>query len=303
MSQRELIFNSINGSFVDGYGIRSTIFLKGCPLKCKWCCNPEGQAYKNQLRYIEADCNGCSNCLPVCPENALSFSNGKAILNWEKCNHCGKCTKVCWQDALTMAAKEESAQEIFERIRLEKPFFDRSGGGLTIGGGEASSFPEFCLELIALCHESGISVAVDSCGYTIHENSFEVLKAADLILYDIKGIDPQQHLENTGVSNELILENFKKLSKLGKSLIVRLPIIPGYNDSIAEENTKVALLKSTPHVERVDVLPFHTYGKGKYKELGMTYPLPDHMQPLPNYAVERLAEKLKAAGLNVQIGG
>lgn len=303
MSKTELIFNRINGSFVDGYGIRSTIFLKGCPLKCKWCCNPEGQSYKNQLRYIEADCNACGNCLSVCPRNAISLLDKKVVLDWRKCNHCGNCIKVCWQDALTMAATEESAQEIFDRILREKPYFDRSDGGLTIGGGEASSFPEFCLELIALCHESGISVAVDSCGYTTNEKSFDVLKSADLILYDIKGIDPQRHLENTGVSNELILENFKKLSKLGKSLIVRLPIIPGYNDSIAEEDAKVALLKNTSHVERVDVLPFHTYGKYKYKELGMTYPLPDNMQPLPNYAVERLVAKLKAAGLNAQIGG
>ncbi len=303
MNRKELIFNRINGSFVDGYGIRTTIFLKGCPLKCKWCCNPEGQSYKNQLRYIEKDCNGCGNCLSACPENAISISNGKAILEWNKCNQCGACSKVCWQDALTMAAKEESAQEIFERILLEKPYFDRSSGGLTIGGGEASSFPYFCLELISLCHASSISVAIDSCGYTIDEKSFEVLKAADLILYDIKGIDPQKHLENTGVSNTLILENFKKLSNLGKPLIVRLPIIPGYNDSIAEEDAKVDLLKKTPHVERVDILPFHTYGKSKYTELGMIYPLPDNMQPLSNQAVERLLTKLKKAGLNAQIGG
>ena len=303
MSQKELIFNSINGSFVDGYGIRSTIFLKGCPLKCKWCCNPEGQSYKNQLRYIKEDCNACGNCLSLCSKNAISLSGGSVVLDWNKCDHCGACTKVCWQDALTMAAEEKSAQEVFERILGEKPYFDRSGGGLTIGGGEASSFPDFCLELIALCHEAGISVAVDSCGYTISERSFDVLKAADLILYDIKGIDPRQHLENTGVSNTLILENFKALSKLGKSLIVRLPIIPGYNDSLAEEDAKVALLKNTPHVERVDVLPFHTYGKCKYTELGMTYPLPDSLQPLSDQAVERLLTKLKNAGLKAQIGG
>lgn len=172
-----------------------------------------------------------------------------------------------------------------------------------IGGGEASAFPEFCLELIELCHREGISVAADSCGHTLRPAGVDVLKAADLILFDLKGMDPEKHRDNTGVSNETILENFRLLTRLGKPVIVRLPIIPGYTDSEGELEKLVALLAASPNVERVDVLPFHTYGRVKYDEFGMEYPLPDTLRPLADSDVAYVIDALTKAGLNAQVGG
>lgn len=303
MSQKALIFNKVNGSFVDGYGIRTTIFLKGCPLRCKWCCNPEGQSFSPQLRYLPDHCNGCGRCVPLCPKSALSLADGIIQIDRSLCDNCGQCVDSCWQEALRMSGELRDAEDVFAEILREKPYFDRSGGGLTIGGGEASAFPEFCLELIGLCHRAGISVAVDSCGHTLRPAGVDVLKAADLILFDLKGMDPEKHRDNTGVSNETILDNFRLLTRIGKPVIVRLPIIPGYTDGEGELEKLVALLAASPNVERVDVLPFHTYGRVKYDELGMEYPLPDTLKPLADSDVAYVVDALTKAGLNAQIGG
>lgn len=303
METKELIFNKVNGSFVDGYGIRTTIFLKGCPLRCRWCCNPEGQSFDQQLRFLADDCSGCGACISACPKKALRLENGKAVLDRSSCDLCGECTRVCWPGALRFAAQPASASEIFASLLREKPFFDHSGGGLTIGGGEASAFPDFCLELIGLCHENGIRVAIDTCGYTLSDRSLKALEAADLLLYDIKGIDEKKHIENTGVSNQKILENFHHMTRIGKPVIVRLPVIPGCNDQPQDQEKVMELLKSAPNVERVDIIPYHTFGSVKYKELGMTYPMPDDTKPLSDSDVKDYADALRAAGLNVQIGG
>ena len=303
MEPKELIFNKVNGSFVDGYGIRTTIFLKGCPLHCKWCCNPEGQSFQQQLRYLADDCNGCGACVPTCPKGALEIEDGKAVLDRGKCNLCGKCIEACWPGALRYAAQLQSVDEVFSSIIREKPFFDHSGGGLTIGGGEASSFPDFCLALIAKCHGNGIRVAIDTCGYTLSEESLKALDAADLLLYDIKGIDEKQHIENTGVSNKRILDNFHHFTEIGKPMIVRLPVIPGCNDQPEDQEKVIQLLKNAPNVERVDIIPFHTFGSVKYGELGMPYPMPEDAKPLTEKDVADYAQRLRDAGLNVQIGG
>lgn len=303
MSETALIFNRVNGSFVDGWGIRTTIFLKGCPLRCAWCCNPEGQSFAPQLRYLREHCNGCGRCLPACPAGAISLAEGRAAVDWSRCDGCGKCVSACWQEALRPAGEPMTAREIFEDLLREKPYFDRSGGGLTIGGGEATCFPAFCLELIGLCHGAGIPVAVDSCGYLARPDSLRVLEEADLVLFDLKGMDPARHRANTGVSNAPILDTFRHLTGIGKPVIVRLPVIPGRNDSPEELDAAIALLSASPNVERVDVLPYHTFGRVKYDELGMPYPMGDGTPPLSEADVAPLVERLRAAGLRVQVGG
>ena len=233
-SPTALLFNITKGSFVDGYGIRTTIFLKGCPLKCKWCCNPEGQSFAPELRLLIDRCRGCGKCVPLCPEKALTISDGLVQVDRARCTGCGKCTSACWFDALQIYGRETSAREMFDEIIRDKPFFADSGGGLTIGGGEATCWPDFCLEMIRLCHEAGINVAIDTCGYVIGEKRFSVLEQADLILFDIKGLNDAAHIANTGVSNRVIHENLRRLDALGKSVIIRYPMIPGYNLDEAE---------------------------------------------------------------------
>lgn len=301
---RAPIFNIVNGSFVDGPGIRTTVFLKGCPLRCKWCCNPEGQAFPPQLRYLESHCRAdCGGCISVCPKNAISLRDGKAVIDRTLCDDCGLCTESCWFGALRMYGELQSPEELMTRIRREKSFLLRSGGGLTIGGGEATCYPAFCRELIRLCHAEGIHVAVDSCGYLTAPESFLVLEEADMVLFDLKGMDSARHLEHTGVPNEPILDTFFRLRSIGKPVIVRLPLIPGLNDSTAELDALAQLLAESPNVERVDLMPYHEYGCSKYDELGMAYPLQGQIKP---YSEEQTADLLaffRSFGLNVQKGG
>ena len=212
MSEKALVFHIIHGSFVDGYGIRTTVFLKGCPLKCVWCCNPEGQSYRQELKYTAEHCTGCGKCVPVCPQGAVTMAEGKAVIDRSRCDGCMQCAEVCYFDAMEPFAKWMTAEEVFEIIRADEAFYRSSGGGATIGGGESSSFPAFMMELIGLCHGAGISVNVDTCGYTRSDAAVEVLRAADMLLFDLKDIDPENHRKNTGCSNDIILRNLRAMS-------------------------------------------------------------------------------------------
>jgi pyruvate formate lyase activating enzyme len=297
------VFQIIHGSFVDGFGIRSTVFLKGCPLHCKWCCNPEGQHFTQQIWYLQEHCNGCGRCVDVCKQNAIHKEKDTVSIDWQKCKSCGACADVCWMDARKPVAKLTTPQQIFERILREKPYYDRSGGGLTIGGGEATCYPEFCMELIRLCHEAQISVAIDTCGYLVREESRQVLLSADLLLFDLKGMDEKHHIENTGVSNVPILQLFEEMVQKKKPMIVRVPIIPGCNDSTQELTALASYLKGKDAVKRVDLMPYHEYGTSKYAQLGMLYPIDEKVTYLPTKRVEEIVKLFEICDLPVQIGG
>lgn len=297
------VFNIVNGSFVDGYGIRTTIFLQGCPLKCKWCCNPEGQKFTQKLQFLKAHCNQCGKCIQACPHKAIKKIDDKITIDWNLCNDCGKCISSCWQDALKFVSKMYTAEEIFEKVLREKPYFDQSNGGVTIGGGEATCYPEFCLRLIELCHDADIKVAIDTCGYLASNGSKRVLKMADLLLFDIKGMDEKQHIQNTGVSNASILRIFKELSLQEKPMIVRVPIIPSFNDSEKELEAIAAFLETCSNVERVDLMPYHEYGRNKYEELGIKDSISGKLTYLSEKRLNEDLELFRKYHLNVQIGG
>lgn len=225
------------------------------------------------------------------------------IIDRAACIDCGICTQSCWYDALTLYGTWYTPEMLMPKLLREKPYMDRSGGGVTIGGGEATCWPEFCLELIRLCHESGISVAIDTCGYPTKPDSVRVLEVADLILFDLKGMIPDRHMANTGVSNEPILQTFSHLTHIGKPVIVRIPLIPGYNDSSEELDLLISLLSRCPNVKRVDLMFYHEYGRTKYTELGLQYPLGNNITPYTPLERENLLRRFRTCGIPVQDGG
>lgn len=301
---RAPVFNLVNGSFVDGPGIRTTIFLKGCRLRCKWCCNPEGQSFQPEMRFLAAHCrSGCSDCVSACPEGAIRWETGTLKIDRAKCIGCGRCETACFEDALRLFGKWYTPEDLMGRIRREKPYLTRSGGGVTIGGGEATCWSAFCLELIRLCHAEGIHTAIDSCGYPCTEETLSALDAADLVLFDLKGMNSARHQENTGAGNEEILRTFEHLRTTNKPVIVRAPLVPGYNDSPEELAALGRLLRESPNVERVDLMPYHEYGVSKYEEIGLAYPLAGKVEPYSQDQVRQLLEFFRTYHPNVQIGG
>ena len=301
---RAPVFNLVNGSFVDGPGIRTTIFLKGCRLRCKWCCNPEGQSFQPEMRFLAAHCrSGCSDCVSACPEGAIRRDTGTLKIDRAKCIGCGRCETACFEDALRLFGTWYTPEDLMGRIRREKPYLTRSGGGVTIGGGEATCWSAFCRELIRLCHAEGIHTAIDSCGYPCTEETLSALDAADLVLFDLKGMDSARHQENTGAGNEEILRTFEHLRATNKPVIVRAPLVPGYNDSPEELAALGRLLRESPNVERVDLMPYHEYGVSKYKEIGLAYPLAGKVEPYSQDQVRQLLEFFRTYHPNVQIGG
>lgn len=300
-----LIFNILRGSLVDGHGIRTTVFLKGCPLRCLWCCNVEGQLTKNELKVTTEFCNGCGDCLDICPTKAITVNpeNEGEILqvNRQLCTGCGACASVCYREALQSFGKYYTVDEIFDIVRKDERAYRISGGGVTIAGGEATMFPKFTLALIDKCQDEYIHTAIDTCGYTVSEESFECLKRADLLLYDLKHMDSAVHKKLTGVPNELILDNLRKLNDMRKDIIIRIPVIPGYNDSDENLRASAKFISELKSVERVDLIGYHNYSKKKYLQLGKEYPLTipaaedDYMQ-----GVKKVFEEY---GLNVQLGG
>jgi pyruvate formate lyase activating enzyme len=300
-----LIFHIIRGSFVDGYGVRTTVFLKGCPLRCIWCCNPEGQQGYPEIKFTPSECDGCGRCLQICPTNAIQLNpqpgDDKPKIDRELCTNCGKCIEVCYTGALDCFGKYYTVDELFDIVKKDEQFYRASGGGVTIGGGEPAFQPLFTYALLRKCRENYIHTAVDTCGYTPTSEGFKILEEADLLLFDLKGLDPKEHLRNTSVSNEPILTNLKRLDAMGKAIIIRIPIVPGYTDSAQNIKSTAEFLSRLKSVERVDLLAYHEYGGVKYGQLGREYKL--HIQPPTEEQLNAIKATFERYGLNVQLGG
>jgi pyruvate formate lyase activating enzyme len=284
-----VIFNIQHYSIHDGPGIRTTVFLNGCPLKCFWCQNPESQSFKPVLFFNAERCTGCGMCVDVCPENAISINDNISLTDRKLCKACGTCAEVCPNEARSIMGRHMTASEVFEDVNGDAIFYQNSGGGVTLSGGDPTAQPEFSISILKLCREAAIHTAIETCGFARWEVLKSILEYTDLVLFDIKHMDPEKHKEYTGVSNELILDNLKKIKKeLGLPILIRLPIMPGYNDSAENmEMTARFISNELENVEKVHLLPYHRLGETKYERMEatdnnipITPPSDEHMEDL-----------------------
>ena len=263
---KAIIFDIERNSYVDGPGIRTTVFFKGCNLNCAWCHNPESQAHAPQMMFYQNKCTGCGKCKEKCPYGL------------DECRLCGKCTLYCPHDAREVCGKEYTADELLSEILKDKSLYKTSGGGVTFSGGECMLQIDFLEEILKKCKENGIHTAIDTAGHIKYESFERVMPYTDLFLYDVKCIDPNKHKQYTGVDNELILENLKRLMKAKMALWVRIPVIPTVNDT-EEEMIKIKeLLLTHGRPQKIELLPYHAMGEHKYSALNK----PLHKFDTPN---------------------
>lgn len=256
----------------DGNGIRTTVFLKGCPLKCLWCHNPESISYQPQLGLYHGKCAGCMECASVCPQGAHKSEDGRHMFDPSVCRHCGKCETVCPQGALQLYGREMTVEQLLPLLLEDKDFYDVSGGGVTLSGGECLMQADFCAALLQRLKENGIHTAVDTCGFVSRDALNKVIPYTDIFLYDLKAIDEDVHIRCTGQSNRVILENLQYLDALGKQVEIRIPYVPGYNADQAEKIQ--AFLSGMRNIIGVKVLAYHNYAGSKYAALDMENTLP-----------------------------
>jgi len=269
-----VIFDIQRFSIYDGPGIRTTVFLKGCYLNCKWCHNPEGKRRYPEVFPYNPNCEKCNLCIEVCPTGALKRVNDVLRIDKGLCTTCLQCVKVCKHDALVVWGRFVTVDEVIEEVLKDKEFYKHSGGGMTVSGGEPMAQPEFTYELMKAAKEHGIHTALDTCGYAPWQDFEKVLEYTDLVLYDLKVMDPEKHKEYSGVRNDLILENAKRISEMGIKMRIRVPIIPNVNDN--EENMRQLgeFVSTLDTVEGLDLLPFHPWAGAKYRIFGLDYPYP-----------------------------
>jgi pyruvate formate lyase activating enzyme len=299
-------------SINDGPGIRTTVFLKGCPLNCEWCHNPECKDSDVKIFWKKSHCVQCGRCLNVCPRGAINppvpvevaqEDEGYHKIIREKCNRCMECVNACIYEALIPDSRLWTLDQIMKEVESDRPFYANSGGGLTISGGEPAMQPEFTANLLKMAKERDLHTCVDTSGYCSWDTLRGLIDYVDIFLYDLKHLDGNKHMEKTGVDNKIILENLKKLSLAKKEIRIRIPVIPEYNDSLIYMENVVKFLESLPNpVRGVDLLPFHNWCQDKYRWLGIDWPLleTDSLDPIE---VEPLREVFTADGFECTIGG
>lgn len=299
--QQGVIFNIQRYSLHDGPGIRTIPFLKGCPLSCQWCCNPESQHPYPEVVYNAMKCIHCGRCVAACPKQAISMENPQHI-DRELCNNCGACTEACLVGALEMKGELMSVQQVVDELKKDATHYRRSGGGITLSGGEALMQPDFALELLKACKDRGWHTAMETTGCGASKTTLEKLfKYVDLALMDVKVMDPELHKKYTGRDNHKLLENLRYIASLTEA-IVRVPLIPGVNDNEAAIMAIIEFAQSLEQVKAIHLLPYHNYGENKYALLGREYLLAD-TQSVPEERVDGLKQLVESHHYHCEIGG
>ena len=287
-------------SLDDGPGIRTSIFLKGCSLRCAWCHNPECISVKSQIQFIEKMCVGCGACIAACPENAQKIINGVRIFDREKCLTHTHCVQACDHNALLIIGEKISANEIFDEVKKDKVFYDHSNGGVTISGGEPLLQSHFTQNILALCQSYGIHTAIDTAGNVSWREFEKVVPFTDLFLYDIKCVDDKKHKYLTGAGNKLIIENLHQLLDMNREVWIRIPVIPGLNDTPQDIKDFSLFLSKLKNISLVQLIPYHKNGIGKYKSLGLDYKLAE-VEPPSQESLNNIQEIFRKNKINTII--
>lgn len=286
----------------DGEGIRSIVFLKGCPLRCQWCSNPESQREKSEVLYWKTRCIGCRKCAAACPKKAISFDDREGHrIDRSLCDGCGVCIEACNSEALTLAGKKMTVQEVLDEVMKDKVFYDSSGGGVTFSGGEAMMQLDFMVEIIKELRKNGISTCMETAGLAPSADYLKMIPYIDQFLFDLKIMDPERHKEYTGVSNRMILHNLKMLLENGTNVKVRIPTIPGINASEENMNKVIEFLKGYEERVSIGLLPYHRLGTSKYEKLDRMYEL-DGIEPPPGKEMEHYRQMFIKSGFRTTIG-
>lgn len=301
--EKGMVFDIERFAVHDGPGIRTVVFFKGCPLRCPWCANPESQARSPQMGFIESNCIGCMDCTQVCP-NAQTFIHTRQP-NWEGCSACMECVRVCLAGARVEYGRMMDVEEVVAEVCKDVMFYKNSGGGVTLSGGEACLQPEFAAAVLARCREKGIHTALETCGHIPWYDFEKVLKHVDCLLFDIKHMDTAIHARHIGVGNELILENALKACATVKNMIIRIPVIPGFNES--EEHMRWLsefVSKRLSGVQGIELLPYHSAGESKRIHIGRDAAYMDASKGEPSMPYLMQTKKMmKESGLRISIGG
>jgi pyruvate formate lyase activating enzyme len=294
------IFDIQRFAIHDGPGIRTTVFFKGCPLRCLWCGNPESISPQPQLSYVAGQCIGCQACLEVCPESALSLGpDGKVILDRDRCTACGKCAPECDPQALQMIGREVSVDEVMQVVLRDRDYYRASNGGITLSGGEPLFQPRFAEQLLRRAKAHRLHSVVETSGYALWGAIRDLVPLVDLWLFDYKETDPQRHEQYIGKPLPPILENLSRLHRAGAKILIRCPMIPQYNARTAHLDGIVALNRRFPKLEGVELLPYYDLWRAKLKRLGLASQLPDSVQPPDRETVRSWMDYLRQRGVRV----
>ena len=301
--QQGTIFQIQSYSIHDGPGIRTTVFVKGCPLHCLWCHNPESQKRCPELMWFEEKCVGCGRCTAVCDEHAIQMRDKRPLTDRIRCKACGACEKICITEARRVTGGEKTVEDVMKVIRKDAMFYPLSRGGVTVSGGEPLYMPSFTGELLKTCKENGYHTAIETSGYASQNTVKEILQYVDLVFYDLKALDGGLHKSLTGVDNEIILKNAEFIKQvLGKEMVIRIPLVEGCNattENLSQTGSFVA--DHLGRDVRVQLLPYHNLGTDKERQLGREEVI-EYMKP-SNEKMDEFCAIIAAYGLDVQIGG
>ena len=296
------IFDVQRFSIHDGPGIRTTIFFKGCPLRCLWCGNPESIGTEPILSYVPQKCIACGDCVPVCPEKALSLGSGagaKAVLDRDRCTGCGRCDPVCDASALEIVGRDATVEELLEVVLRDADYYEASGGGLTLSGGEPLLQPRFAEALLRQAKARGLHSCVETSGYTLWGAVRSLVPLVDLWLYDFKETDSRLHERFTGKPNGPILDNLRKLHDGGANVLLRCPMIPGHNARGEHLDGIAALCARLPKLRGVELLPYYDLWRAKLARFGLTTSLPDSVKPPSRATFDSWKSHLRRRGVHV----